>query len=83
MYILYLDEYEPHELKFVTEENGIIDIVCYGGSPVEISGDYLELTDEVVVWLNENVEYFDFDGTEKKLIFRNDNDAMLFKLAWL
>lgn len=65
------------------EDYGIVDIRCYGGSPVEIYSERYDLTDEVKVWVNENIpgSYFDFEENFN-MHFKSERDYMLFKLRW-
>jgi len=86
--LFYLEEYETFYHNHMFEDNVIVDIKCYGGSPVEISGDLMFLNPEVEEWLetnakskyaynNENIE----DGPS--IVFDDSKTAMLFKLRWL
>lgn len=76
-------EYEEFFNKHVTEENRIVDIRCYGGSPVEINADCLDLSEEVMEWLEENTKNFFYNSEDGLLDIPDQNEAMMFKLTWL
>jgi len=78
--IIPVDEL-PEDL--VIEDYGIVDIRCYGGSPVEINGPIYELIPEVTEWLKENCPNSFFHEEEFELRLHSDHDAMMFKLRWL
>lgn len=81
-FILY-DVYRD-DLPLFEEDYGIIDIVCYGGSPREINGNRYNLTRELEEWLNsEIISQYEYDIPSAVLEFQHEEDAMLFKLTWL
>lgn len=78
-----LTEFEDFYVNHIYEEYGIVDIKCYGGSPIEINGYCFDLSMEVEQWLSENIKDYQYDETSGNLLFQVDDEAMMFKLVWL
>lgn len=82
--IEYILQDEERYDAILDEDWGIIDIRCYGGSPVEINGTRWNLKEEVESWLNSDIiGQYDYDVESSVLQFKSPEDAMLFKLTWL
>ncbi|MNV16210.1 hypothetical protein D3C71_1069650 [compost metagenome] len=82
--IEYTLEYEENRDNVVDEDFGIVDVRCYGGSPVEINGTIWNLKEEVENWLNSDIiGQYEYDASTSVVQFKAPEDAMLFKLAWL
>ena len=79
----YRLEDEENFESLCEEYFGIVDIKCYGGSPVEINGTQWPLLSEVEDWLSTQVDDFEYDLETTVISFKNPTDAMMFKLAWL
>lgn len=72
------------DLELIDEDYGIVDIVCYGGSPREINGTRYNLVAELEQWLESDaVSQYEYDIREGILEFKHEEDAMMFKLTWL
>lgn len=75
---------EDNYSKLVEMDWGIVDVRCYGGSPVEINGTRWNLMPELEDWLeSDTIGAYDYEIESSVLSFREENDAMLFKLTWL
>ncbi len=75
---------EENYSNLVEEDWGIVDVRCYGGSPVEINGTRWNLMPELEDWLESDaIGAYDYEIESSVLSFREENDAMLFKLTWL
>lgn len=82
--IEYILEDEEKRDSLVDEDWGIVDIRCYGGSPVEINGTRWNLKQEVENWLESDIiGQYEYEIESSVLKFKSPEDAMLFKLTWL
>lgn len=72
----------PESLLENVEE--IVDVVCYGGPPIEITESRYHMTTKVWLWfVDNNIDDYEWDSHEGVIVFKNQNDFLLFKLTWL